>query len=311
MNKSNENSAANNAAAREVPHVFGDSRNLMGVMNTAGTAKAGPRTAIIMVTAGMTHQVGPFRLHVELARVLATKEIPSFRFDLSGIGESLAVGTTGDSMTRAAKEIKDAMNVLEAEYGIKNFILFGLCSGADDSFYAAQQDKRVRGVIMMDGCGYRTSRHTLHKLLGHYLRRAVSPQKWIDMVNRRFNNEVESATIPVGSDIREFPEQREAAVQIQSLVDRDTRMRFIYTGGVAEYYNYESQFWDMFADVEFNQYVSTVFFPDMDHVAFLEEDRKRLIDDIVGWTVANLVQPKPIVTFPGNAGEGVCPPASI
>jgi len=271
---------------REVPHVFGDYRNLMGVMNTAGPAEGRSDVAVIMVTAGMVHQVGPFRLHVELARSLSGQSIPSFRFDLSGIGESLAVGTAGSSLLRASAEIRDAMDLIQSQYGIEKFVLFGLCSGADDSFFAAQEDDRVHGVVMMDGCGYKTSRHTMHKLLGHYLRRAVNPQRWIDSVNRRFNEEVQPATIPMGNDIREFPEQREAALQIQKLVNRDVRMRFIYTGGVSEYYNYEQQFWDMFADVKFNQFVSTIFFPEMDHVAFLEEDRQQLIDDVTKWTVA-------------------------
>lgn len=278
------------AALRETPHVFGDHRNLMGVM----TLPSGERreTAVIMVTAGMVHQVGPFRLHVEMARELAKEDIASFRFDLSGIGESLAVGGKGGSLQRAAAEIGHAMNLIEAEYGIKEFYLFGLCSGADDSFYAAQQDNRIRGAVMMDGCGYKTSRYTMHKLLGHFLRRSVNPQKWIDVVNRRFNQDSDpSYSVPMGDDIREFPEQREAALQIQALVHRDARLRFIYTGGVAEYYNYERQFWDMFADVKFNKYVSTVFFPDMDHVAFLEEDRATLVNDVVRWAAANIEKP--------------------
>lgn len=275
-------------SSREVPHVFGEHRNLMGIMNPAGSASERRDTIVLMVTAGMVHQVGPFRLHVEAARALAEQNIASFRFDLSGIGESLAIGGTGTSLQRAAKEIGDAMDLLESRYGIKKFFLFGLCSGADDSFFTAQQDKRVCGAVLMDGCGYKTSRYTIHKLLGHYLRRSVSPQRWFDVVNRRIKKDAEPSMIPDGEDIREFPQQREAAVQIQSLVDRDMKLRFIYTGGVAEYYNYESQFWDMFSDVEFNQYVSTVFYPEMDHVAFLEEDRRTLIADVVKWADVNI-----------------------
>jgi hypothetical protein len=40
----------------------------------------------------------------------------------------------------------------------------------------------------------------------------------------------------------------------------------------------------MFADFDFCSHVTSVFHPEMDHVAFLREDRQQLLNEIVEWT---------------------------
>jgi len=54
-------------------------------------------------------------------------------------------------------------------------------------------------------------------------------------------------TEPLGVDVREFPDRETATRQFQSLVRRGVRLHFIYTGGVAGYYNCARQLWDMLA----------------------------------------------------------------
>ena len=46
---------------------------------------------------------------------------------------------------------------------------------------------------------------------------------------------------------------------------------------------FATQFKDMFSDVQFRDRVTWKFYSEMDHVAFLCEDRARLVSDIVGW----------------------------
>ena len=87
----------------------------------------------------------------------------------------------------------------------------------------------------------------------------------------------------MGFDIREFPERDQAAKEIQTLVDRGVKLRFLYTGGVHDYFNHESQFRDMFHDVTFGDQVTWRHFKKFDHVATLCEDRQILIDDISQW----------------------------
>lgn len=263
------------------PIVFGAHDNLVGIASRPHESAQSSDVAVIMLTAGMLHNVGPFRMHVDLARHLASQGITSLRFDLSGIGESLGVGSTGSSIDRAAAETGEAMDWLERNLGFKRFVLFGLCSGADDAMHTALNDQRVIGLVGIDGLGFRTRRFYFHRIVSHYLPRILSPSKWMNLAKRNLSG-VESApkTLQTGADVREFPDQAEAERQLQQLATRDVRMHFIYTGGVSEYFNHEKQFAEMLPNVDLDKSITMRYFPQMDHVALLCEDRQVLVAHI-------------------------------
>lgn len=265
----------------EVPHIFGDFDHLMGVVNNPDEKSD---TGVILLTAGMLHHVGPFRMYVNLARELERQGILSLRFDLSGIGESLPVASGGTSLQRAANETRQAMDFLQENYGVKRFVLFGLCSGADDGFNTAIDEDRVDGLVLLDGCGYPTADFHKRRVHSHYLPRLKSLSWWRKKVG---HSDDAPNSLQIGNDIREFPSRDVAAKQLQGLVDRGTKLHFIYTGGVADYYNHESQFAEMFHDVEFRDQVTSQFFPEMDHVAILCEDRAKLVNEISSWVGRN------------------------
>src|SRR3546814_13050248 len=58
---------------------------------TPATARAAPVT-LVLLNAGLTHRVGPFRGYVSLARYLATLGREVFRFDLPRVGAGPAAG---------------------------------------------------------------------------------------------------------------------------------------------------------------------------------------------------------------------------
>ena len=259
--------------------IFGQHQNLVGVATQPNDYAMD--VAAILLTPGMLHNAGPFRLHTELARALAELKIQSLRFDLSGIGESLAVGSTGRSIDRAAHETGQAMDFMQREFGIKKFVLFGLCSGADDSVQTALQDERVIGFAIMDGCGYKTRAYRWHRIKNHVLPRLLMREKWVNVVRRSIGIGTGlNAPSQLATDVREFPSREVAAQDFQELVNRGLHMHFVYTGGIAEYYNYERQFLDMFYDVDWKDLATTTFFPRMDHVGLLCEDRDLLVKDI-------------------------------
>lgn len=265
----------------EKPVVFGEAANLFGIVNVPETLSS--RTAVVMLTAGMLHHVGSFRFHVLLARELESCGILSLRFDLSGIGESIATGYSGSSLERAAYEASQAIDLLNSDYEIDNIILFGLCSGADDGWFIAKKDRRVIALAMIDGLGYPTKAHQRLAWLDK-ARRLATPSYWNAKIRRTRNeSQSESANLPLGTDIREFPSQDQATVDLQEFCDRQMRILACYTGGTKEYYNYESQFEEMFAGVEFTGCVEHVFYPNMDHVALLKEDRRVLLDRFSHW----------------------------
>jgi len=260
---------------------FGQSQHLSGIWSPAdGNGESG--TAVIMLTPGMLHHAGPFRLHVRLAGALAKSGISSLRFDLSGIGESFAVGGQGSSLDRAADETIQAIDWVTREKGIERIILFGLCSGADDALHTAMQDTRVDGIVVIDGCGYPTKRFYARRFRTHYLRRIFSLQKWRSLFRRALTGNADvPQTLRPGFDVREYPPQAEAEANLLSLAQRQTKSHFIYTGGVADYYNDASQFLEMFPKLKGVSNVSSHHFPLLDHVAFLCEDRDMLVRHIV------------------------------
>lgn len=261
--------------------IFGEFNHLLGVSSIV-TEPDKADTAVIMMTAGMIHNVGPYRMYVELARSLVEQGVTSLRFDISGIGDSLGVGSAGKSIDRAAAEAVEAMDYLQQKQGIKKFIIFGLCSGADDGVQTALQDERVKGVILMDGLAYSTMQFKIRQTILP-MKMMLRPEKWLKKfrtLTALSSSKPAPASLAMGSDVREYPETaKQATSELQQLVDRGTRLHFIYTGGTDDY-NYAQQFYDMLPDVNWKGTESTQFFPHMDHVATLCEDRQELIDHV-------------------------------
>lgn len=263
---------------REEAVVFGRYDNLVGVVRNPIRPKGPEDLAVLILTPGMLHSAGPFRLHFDVSQALGESGLRSLRFDLSGIGESLAIGASGSSLQRASTEVGEAIDFLERRYQTRRVLLLGLCSGADDALYAAQQDSRVVGLFAIDGCGYRNARFYGHRLVSHYGPKLLSVQKWIQLAQRvlRFKNPTPSS-LQLGSDIREFPSRAEAERQIAALAARHVQLHFHYTGGVSDYYNYKGQFADTFPDLVDLEHVTSSYHPESDHVAFLCEHREALV----------------------------------
>ncbi|HHO68021.1 MAG TPA: alpha/beta hydrolase, partial [Gammaproteobacteria bacterium] len=66
---------------------FGPERNLVGVLTQPDQVRP-DLPVLVFLNAGLLHRVGPYRMHVDLARQLAARGYASLRFDLSGRGDS-------------------------------------------------------------------------------------------------------------------------------------------------------------------------------------------------------------------------------
>ncbi len=266
----------------ETCHTFGSENHLVGIAHHAAESSVhsdsdGPH-CLVMLTAGMLPSAGPFRLHVEMAKTVARHGVSSFRFDLSGIGESLAVGTAIDSTHRAVAETQSALDFLQQRYGWTRFILFGLCSGADDALNVALADDRVVAAIMLDGCGYRTSGYHVHRFLRRYLPNLFRPQKLLRKAKKLLGSTTGDEDLPPpDDDIREFPDRPTAERQFQALADRGVSILQIYTGGVHDYFNHLGQFKQMFPELNDRGHIDVRFYPHWDHVLYLDDDRQQLL----------------------------------
>lgn len=141
----------------QAPVQFGENDRLLGMVTQPGESPA-VGVACLMLNMGANHRVGPHRVNVKLAHALARAGMVSLRFDLGGVGDSLAGGQAPDLQARAVDEIRAAMDLLQARLHIRKFIIAGMCSGAEHAISAALADPRVVGISTFDAFNYPDSR---------------------------------------------------------------------------------------------------------------------------------------------------------
>lgn len=131
--------------------LFGNQRSLVGVLtHPSDHTRSTPGVGVLLLNAGIVHRVGPGRIYVKIARELAARGFTVVRFDFSGIGDSKSRCDDLPFDKSAVEEVQSAMGLLQADYGIRRFVLLGGCSGARVSLDTASLDARVSGAILIN-----------------------------------------------------------------------------------------------------------------------------------------------------------------
>lgn len=129
--------------------LLGPRRAIVGIITKPTSTHIRNNTAVLILNAGLTHHVGPGRIHVKLARQLAQSGIGSVRFDFSGIGDSPGRTDNLHVLELATREPQEVMDDLSRQ-GYENFVLVGICSGAYCAFKSTLQDQRIIGAVMIN-----------------------------------------------------------------------------------------------------------------------------------------------------------------
>jgi hypothetical protein len=107
---------------------------------------------------------------------------------------------------------------------------------------------------------------------------------WLNYVRRTLGSEKQVVEeVGVHGKRKPFGMQEQVECEIQSLVDRGAQLLFVYSGGVAAYYNYSGQFFDMFPRLKTQNRITTKYYPNADHTYTLREDRDRLLNSVIAW----------------------------
>ena len=272
---------------------LGPKGGLIGIYTEPAVARDNA-PAVLFLTAGITHRSGPFRLHVDIARRLAQRGYACLRVDLAGIGDSdgRERGLSEQEGTQADARL--AMDFLQSRTGAKRLVLFGLCSGADDSHSVALRDARVAGIIGLDGFAYPSRfRLALRQAVrqarrpGNVYRKAISRLRasWLCRTILGQPPELDAETRAqerVQTFQRDFPPRDAVAEEIAALLRRGVHLLYIYSGGY-KLYNYKGQFFDEFPNVRQNPGVEVEYFGNADHTYMLLADRDQLIRRIEAW----------------------------
>lgn len=269
---------------------FGDEAQLTGVYTPADTM---PRDTpcTLYITAGLLHHIGPTRLHVDLARALAEDSVAGFRFDLSGAGDSETSALGGYFTERSVSEIKQAMNYLQTRHGHTQFVLAGLCSGADDALATAAADSRVAGLLLLNGYSYPAGYFTLFRWLKFYLPRLFMLEKLINRARALYSRKKvvasalndETALKQLDIDYRYIPPREQTEAVLKQLDNEQLDMMLVYTGSEHESYSYKGQLAAMFPSLGDSPRVTEYYAQLADHTFILQADRQQLIRKVRSW----------------------------
>jgi len=275
-------------AIQESVCTFGGSTTLTGVYTPANDENS-TKPCALYLTAGLLHHIGPTRLHVEMARELSSQGVAGLRFDLSGAGDSETGSLGGYFVDRSVEEVKQAMSYLEAHHGHKQFVLIGLCSGADDALATALKDERVAGIVLLNGYAYQAGQFAMHRALSFYLPRLFMWEKLRNRLTKLISKETEdvrknrAALTELDDDFRYIPPQKDTETNLHTLSDAKTDMLFVYTGSEHEDYTYEGQRLQ-------KTHVSERFLKEADHTLILKKDRIKVIGWVSDWFNQSLFQ---------------------
>jgi dienelactone hydrolase len=254
----------------------------------APTISAAPRLAFIILNAGVLHRVGPHRLHVLLARRIAATGLAGLRLDLGGIGDSIASSDAASFRESAVADTRAAMTGLATTLDAERFVLFGVCSGADNAIATAIADERVAGIVLVDPPTYATRRGQLRYLRTRALElgNAREVVRWAAKVAER---RLRLAIALLGrrtvddapSEGRELPPVATYGAQLTALVDRGVRILAVFSGIHGARYNHAEQLFELFPALRGR--IDVKYFPAANHT-FTEIDAQReLIDVVTGW----------------------------
>lgn len=269
---------------RERPCRFGRDDTLVGMVCHPVGAPTG--IPILILGAGIVHKVGPSRVSVRLARALAVEGHPSLRFDLSGIGDS--VRRQGSSLrTIVQDDIRDALTFLlgqcpEWQGGAG---LVGFCSGADNGFFLAADDRRISYLALYDP--------RIHKTPGFHRRRALrrltrNPLHSVARMAQLLWNRSTRASRrviqrPPGYYGLLASTADEADQKAAQAVARDVRFLYCLSSGVHDYCDGPEQVRESLPSGYSEEHMTVVWRPDLDHILSDLRQQDEFIDLLRGW----------------------------
>ena len=140
-------------AIHDTPMRFGSHGNLFGILSRPVQPQGGRAgTAVIFVSTGSNHHIGPNRMNVQHGRMLAGLGFWSMRLDIGGVGDSPASPGQRDNHLFARHslgEVHEAIHHLKG-LGVGKVVLVGLCSGAYLSFRGAVAEPSVGSIVLIN-----------------------------------------------------------------------------------------------------------------------------------------------------------------
>lgn len=245
------------------------------------------KTGIIILNSGFLHNVGPYRLSIDIANILSSFGFVVIRVDQSGKGDS---PPRHDIVGLDAKlaDFDDVYENLRMNFGITNCILIGLCSGADDGLEIANQRKSVSGLVFLDGfCPV-----TIGYYANHYFTRLRYIRSWLRWKQeiRKQNKRIQTSSKKSQANIAEYTSgmslrrwQSESTVKsmYESILKRGTKVMAVFSGDTGDYYNHQGQLLNGIKSPK--GILHEIYFREATHIYTNHEYRIHLVESIGNW----------------------------
>ena len=280
----------------EEPLQFGQGGRLFGILTlpsmTSRNAQELP--VFVYLTAGLLHRVGPYRLHVRLARELAQMGFSSLRVDLAGMGDSPPRPGLTNQQSVAA-DFEEILDVLESRLGRLPLVLAGLCTGADNATSLTLREPRVVGMVLLDPICFPDDGFRARTVVMKYANPAeyiawFKRGEYIAWLKRRFKaltrprgKKQEGDKSPDPLALRELPTREQLRTAIESIREREGRVLSVFTQYALGYYNQTGQLGRVLGVNGYQRFCTELFWPQTHHTYWLELHRRRLIEEIKTW----------------------------
>ncbi|MFM2398724.1 MAG: hypothetical protein RL341_881 [Pseudomonadota bacterium] len=251
----------------------------------AGAAAAAP-FVVILSNSGVIPRVGPHRINVHLARHFSALGVPSIRFDMSGLGDSLRTSSTASMIDQWVADAQDAMNFAQQHFGCARFIMIGFCSGAEVAYKAALQDKRMIGAVLWDLYAYQNWQSRVRTLLFRARRAGAAGllQKLLAKLGLGHSNSGQPPITRVQTfQPAQIPTVEAFAADLKSLAQRGVALLVLHCGGEPQWYNYRGQFDDTLGRHGLQGLVDFDFLEQADHLLTRQSAQKTFVGTVVRW----------------------------
>lgn len=270
----------------QTPVRFGPGDALMGML-TAPAQQAPAGVACLMFNMGANHRVGPRRINVKLAHVLAARGVGSLRFDLGGVGDSDALDTSPDLLARAVHSLQAAMDVAERALGTRQFAIVAMCSGVEHTLAAAAADPRVVAVSLFDGFAFPERRARWERNLRRALAAPAHPsfpgkaKRWFQ---RHFVRSHSTTPLPGFFAEKRRPDDNAAffGTTLRQLVERKVAVQLLYSGSLHVCDRGRDQL-GAFGREPFTQGLQYEFMAEVDHTVCTERGQQLFLQCVGDW----------------------------
>lgn len=294
----------------QCPVRFGPGDALMGMI-TIPMYRAPADVACLMLNMGANHRVGPRRINVKLAHVLAARGVASLRFDLGGLGDSDASDASSDLQARAVRDLRAGMDLLESMLGIRKFAIVGMCSGVEHAMTTAATDTRVVALSLFDGFAFPDRRSRWERTLRRALAAPAHPsfagkaKRWLQ---RHLLPSHSTKPLPGFFAERKPPEVNAVwfGATMRRLVERKVAVQLLYSGSL-HVCDHDRDQLGPFRSEPFAQAVQYEFMRDADHTLCTARGQQLFLRSVGGWVAACAISAGPERRSPSTSPSPLAP----